>query len=85
MPANGSYALCRPSPSIARCKDVVRCVWQERHVARSLDRSGQHTLVLGASACLATRTDFATIGDVLFQAIDLLVRYYGSLVPGAPG
>ena len=58
---------------------------QERHVARALDGASQHTLVLGARAGLATRTDLAPVGDVLLQAIDLLVRYLGALVPGASG
>ena len=58
---------------------------QERHIARALDGASQHTLVLGASAGLATRTDLAPVGDVLLQAIDLLVRYLGALVAGASG
>src|SRR5258708_7411242 len=51
--------------------DVLRGVLQERHVARALERRGEHPLVLRARAALAARVDLAAVADVATDAADL--------------
>ena len=58
---------------------------QKRHIACAFDGASQNPLVLGTCAGLTTRADLAPVGDELLQAIDVLVRNLGSLVPWAYG
>jgi hypothetical protein len=53
-------------------------------MARPFDCTGDHSLVLGASRCLAARTDLAALGDKLFQLVELLVGDTAALVPWTP-
>jgi hypothetical protein len=52
---------------------VAGRVGQEGHVAGALDGPGQHALVLGAVARLATRTDLASLGDIALEIVGFLV------------
>ena len=53
-------------------------------MTRSLDGSGQHTLVLGTCACLAAGPDLASFGHKLLQLIDLLVGDSRTFVAQTP-
>src|SRR5438045_3318564 len=50
---------------------VLGGVREERHVARALERRGEHPLMLGAGAALAARVDLAAIADVATDAAHL--------------
>ena len=63
-------------PAIARACGLMSArtcsaVYEERHVTRALERRGEHPLMLGAGAALATRVDLAAVADVAANAPDL--------------
>src|SRR5438876_586030 len=62
----------RPGLRAHERADVLRGVREEGHVARALERRGEHPLVLRARAALAARVDLAAITDVAADPTDLL-------------
>ena len=73
VPAGATWPLALALVALARRENVIRRIGQKRDIARSLDRSCQYALVLGAVACLTTGTDLASIRDTVSQDISLLV------------
>src|SRR5579859_2447334 len=61
----------RPGLRAHERADVLGGVREEGHVARALQRRGEHPLVLRARAALAARVDLAAVADVAADATDL--------------
>src|SRR5579859_2584554 len=61
----------RPGLRAHERADVLGGVREEGHVARALQRRGEHPLVLRAGAALAARIDLAAVADVAADAADL--------------
>src|SRR5438552_15273849 len=62
----------RPGLRAHERADVLRGVREEGHVARALERRGEHPLVLRARAALAARVALAPIAVVAAAPADLL-------------
>jgi hypothetical protein len=53
---------------------------QQRHVARTLDRHRQRTLMARADTSAAARQDFATLRHAALQTLDIFIVYDANLI-----